>query len=122
LPLGFFIDGADAVALGEEGFDEFAADEAAGAGYEDGVGLHGGWSFKVFEGILKSGKGGGLSHCGHGEHGGFWKNEEIGLFAVVVVALWEREFSGRWSTGGVGRIGRIRRGGGGFRIRGGPWR
>jgi hypothetical protein len=59
------------VALGEEGFDEFAADEAAGAGYEDGMVLHGGWSFKVFEGILKSGKGGGLSHCGHGEHGGF---------------------------------------------------
>jgi hypothetical protein len=57
-----------------------------------------------------------------GEHGVLWKNEEIGLFAVVVVALWEREFSGRWSTGWVGRIGRIRRGGGGFRIRGGPWR
>jgi hypothetical protein len=41
LPLGLFVDGADAVSGGEEVFDEFAADESAGAGYEDVVGLHG---------------------------------------------------------------------------------
>ena len=42
LPLGFFIDGADAVSRGEEVLDEFAADESAGAGYEGWVVLHGG--------------------------------------------------------------------------------
>jgi hypothetical protein len=40
LPLGLFIHGPDRMALGKEGFNEFAADESAGAGYKDGMGWH----------------------------------------------------------------------------------
>jgi len=40
LPLGFFIHGSDLLAIGKEGFYEFAADESAGAGYEYGMGVH----------------------------------------------------------------------------------